>query len=162
MNQSWYPAHTFNGDSSWFGGVRSLSINPSRQIIGCGSDDNTIRLWDLNNGQLLSYPFEHTKSVRSISFTPKGNGLISGGDDATIRVWDLRTSQELLTFNAHSQPVTAVAVVPIYDFVVSGSDDYPCCVTLGRGKIEIRVSQGYKSRIGKVINNRLEFSKSQR
>ncbi len=97
MGQVWYQVHIFNGDSSWFGGVRSTSVNLSRQILACGSDDSIIRLWDLNDGQLLNYQFKHTNSVRSIAFTTTGHALISGGDDAIIRVWDLNTCQERVT-----------------------------------------------------------------
>ena len=39
---------------------------------------------------------------------------------------------------------------------------YPSFVTLGRVKIEIRVSQEHKNGVSKVINNGLKFSKSQR
>jgi hypothetical protein len=39
---------------------------------------------------------------------------------------------------------------------------YPCFVTLGRRKIEIRVSQEYKNGRGEAINNRLKLRKTQR
>ena len=113
MGQAWYHVHTFNSDSSVFGGVRSVSINQGREVIACGNDDNTIKLWNLNNGQMLDCPFKHTKAVRSLILTSKGDKIISGGDDGIIRVWDVNKSQELLTLKNHSKSVTAIAIIPI-------------------------------------------------
>jgi len=42
MSQEWCHGYTFNGNSNWFGGVRSISFNPIRQIVACGSDDTSV------------------------------------------------------------------------------------------------------------------------
>jgi WD40 repeat protein len=50
-----------------------------------GSDDNTIRLWDAETGELLQPPLEgHEDSVASVAFSPDGKCIMSGSGDNTI------------------------------------------------------------------------------
>ncbi|WP_224312118.1 WD40 repeat domain-containing protein, partial [Trichormus variabilis] len=56
-----------------------------------GSDDKTLRLWDVN-GQPIGQPFRgHEDLVRSVAFSPDGERIVSGSYDETIRIWDAAT-----------------------------------------------------------------------
>jgi WD40 repeat protein len=54
-----------------------------------GSDDRTIKIWDLKNYKVEITLEGHTGTVSSVSFSPDGSKLASGSWDKTIKIWDL-------------------------------------------------------------------------
>ncbi|MEA5464042.1 nSTAND1 domain-containing NTPase, partial [Leptothoe sp. PORK10 BA2] len=103
--------------------VLSVAFSPDGQTVVSGSNDKTIRLWDLN-GTPIGEPFEgHSASVRSVAFSPDGKTVVSGSDDNTIRLWDLNGTPIGEPFEGHSSSVLSVAFSPDGKTVVSGSSD---------------------------------------
>ena len=60
-----------------------------------GSDDKTIKVWDMATGKLLTDLEGHEKSVTCVSFSANGYNIVSGSDDKTIKIWDIETGDEL-------------------------------------------------------------------
>ena len=96
--------------------VNSVSVTrvEDRGIVATASRDRTIRLYDLDTGELLNVLVGHDESVKSIAWAPDGAArLLSGGYDFTGRIWTLdpRTwrieSTEVLA--AHTNAVSSVA-----------------------------------------------------
>eukprot|EP01102_Stenamoeba_stenopodia_P000639 TRINITY_DN1060_c0_g1_i11.p1 TRINITY_DN1060_c0_g1~~TRINITY_DN1060_c0_g1_i11.p1 ORF type:complete len:926 (+),score=283.92 TRINITY_DN1060_c0_g1_i11:270-3047(+) len=73
-------------------------VRLSNNLIATGSDDKTIKLWDVENKTCHTL-FSHTDSVYGITETKDGS-LVSGSYDYTVKIWkrhekrlfDLRTS----------------------------------------------------------------------
>ena len=80
-------------------GVSVLTVKFSpvdNNLVASVGDDNTIKLWDLQNG--TTHPFRgHTATINSIAFSPTGNLLASGSADRTVRLWDVYTQQNIAT-----------------------------------------------------------------
>ncbi len=67
--------------------VWSVAFSPDGQSIVSGSDDRTVRLWDLD-GNPIGEPFQgHEDSVWSVAFSPDGQSIVSGSSDRTVRLW---------------------------------------------------------------------------
>ena len=55
-----------------------------------GSDDNTVRLWDVITRQPLGSPLiGHGDAILSVALSADGKILVSGGDDNTVRIWNM-------------------------------------------------------------------------
>ncbi|KAG8740135.1 WD repeat-containing protein 38 [Ceratobasidium sp. 414] len=114
--------------SRWIGVIHVHSPNSTHVVSS--SNDNSLRVWDTHNHQLVGKPFRgHTDAVCSIAYSPNGARIVSGSKDATIRVWDALTGRMVgKPFEGHTAPVNSVACSPDSTRIVSGSDDNTVCI----------------------------------
>ncbi|WP_435218282.1 hypothetical protein [Streptomyces sp. bgisy034] len=79
-----------------------------------GSDDHTVRLWDLGTGQLLD-TWNHDFAVLATAAASGPHGdlyLASGSADGTARLWRPGTSDAVHTFQSKKGFVSALALDP--------------------------------------------------
>jgi WD40 repeat protein len=101
-------AVTFVGD-----GRRALS----------GSQDKTLRLWDLATGERLRTLDGHTARVGAVTVLADGSRALSGSLDKTLRLWDLATGETLRVLKGHTDWVITVVVSGDGSRALSGSRD---------------------------------------
>ncbi|MFM5939644.1 MAG: WD40 repeat domain-containing protein, partial [Dolichospermum sp.] len=82
--------------------VRAITITPDGRTVISGSDDKTIKAWDLKTGQEKFTLSRHSDWVNTLTITPDGKTVISGSDDKTIKTWDLTTGNKVATFTGKS------------------------------------------------------------
>ena len=68
--------------------VFSVAISPDEKKVISGSDDGTVRLWDVKTGKQVMCLEGHTGGVRAVAYSPDGKRVVSGSDDTTVRIWD--------------------------------------------------------------------------
>ncbi|MDB9475593.1 TIR domain-containing protein, partial [Dolichospermum circinale] len=75
------------------GTIFSVSVSPDGRTLASGSQDKTIKLWNLDTGKEIRTLSGHSNFVYSVSFSPDGRTLASGGGDNTIKLWNLDTGK---------------------------------------------------------------------
>lgn len=97
FRKTWSAKYTLR---SHFDGVRALGFHPSEPVLITASEDQTLKLWNLQKtipAKKTSaldvepvYTFRaHTGPVLSLAIASTGDLCFSGGIDTTIRVWNM-------------------------------------------------------------------------
>ena len=103
--------------------VYSLAISPDGQTIASASQDGTIKLWKLEERELLHTFAGHSRAVNSVAISADGQTLASGSKDKTIKLWNPKTGELIRTLEGHSASVSSVAIDPSATILASGSAD---------------------------------------
>jgi len=111
---------TLDGHSK---GVNGVAITPDDRRAVSASDDNTLKVWNLDTGLQLQTLLGHSNSVQSVAISLDGRRAVSASWDRTLKVWDLETGIELFTLQGHSSYVSHVVITPESRRAVSGSGD---------------------------------------
>ena len=69
--------------------MNSVSFSPDGTKVASGSDDKTVKLWDVTSGECLQTLEGHSDYVKSVSFSPDGTKVASGSWDNTVKLWDV-------------------------------------------------------------------------
>jgi hypothetical protein len=105
------------------GRVWSVAFSPDGATIASGSNDQTIRLWEVATGTTIRSYQGHQAVVRSAAFSPDGKYLVSGGEDQTVRFWEAATGKQVRVLRGHTGVIRSVIFSPDGKTLASGSDD---------------------------------------
>ncbi|WP_397198135.1 pre-peptidase C-terminal domain-containing protein [Nodosilinea sp. LEGE 07298] len=74
--------------------ANSISFDPVKNRLASASDDGTVKVWDVTNGQEIQTLRGSGGDVQNIIFSADGERLVSNGTDNAVRLW--HQSQEKL------------------------------------------------------------------
>ncbi|XAR71526.1 hypothetical protein NMG60_11017839 [Bertholletia excelsa] len=114
--------HFFKGHK---GVVTSIMFHPdhNRLILFSGSDDATIRVWDLVSKKCIGTLDKHFSTVTSMAVSEDGWTLLSSGRDKVVNLWDLHDYGCKITVPTY-EVLEAVCVIPSASVYASCLDLY--------------------------------------
>jgi len=77
--------------------VFSVAFSPDGKYALSGSEDKTLKLWEVATGGEVRAFAGHTDYVRSVAFSPDGRYALSGSVDNTLKFWEVDTGELLFT-----------------------------------------------------------------
>ncbi|KAG2142890.1 uncharacterized protein EDB93DRAFT_598081 [Suillus bovinus] len=108
--QSPYLWQEFKGHKD---GIRAVAVFPDKRRMVTGSDDNTLRLWDLKTGDVLKKMEGHRSWVLALTISRDGQLIASGDEGGNIIIWHGETGESLIQpIKAHSTYTTSLNFSP--------------------------------------------------
>ena len=102
--------------------IIGLAFSPDGKKVASSSQDNTVRLWDIETGKQLKEFKGQQVWIYNVAFSPNGQFLAFGSVDNTLCLWDANTDQ-CHYLSAHDRNVLNVAFSPYGKIIASGSYD---------------------------------------
>lgn len=114
--QKWQCVKTLIGHT-WV--IYGVAITPDgKNIVSC-SEDQTIKIWNLETGELEKTLIGHRDSVRGIGISYDGQIIVSASSDKTVRLWNLETGEQISIIRTLKYGVNCIAIHPNKNIVAS-------------------------------------------
>ena len=78
-----------------------MSFSPDGTKVASGSDDDTVKVWDVTSGECLQTLEGHSYFEECVVFSRWDEGCV-GVWDKTVKLWDVTSGERLQTLEGHS------------------------------------------------------------
>ncbi|KAF9232872.1 WD40-repeat-containing domain protein [Melanogaster broomeanus] len=91
------------------------------RVVTC-SADNTVKIWNTENGEQEGTSMKHDGKVLGLAITRDGKRILSGGSgkDQRIRVWDVETQECIEEWESGPGEILYIAISPDGQLAASG------------------------------------------
>jgi hypothetical protein len=102
--------------------VTQLAFTPDSARLVSGSDDQSMRLWEVQTGKIVQQ-MDHGQQIYGVAVSPDGKKALSACNDKLVHLWNLDSGNEIRRFQGHSDSVWCVAYSPDGTRALSGGYD---------------------------------------
>ena len=113
------PEVVFNVGHASF--IKSVCYSPDGKYIASGSDDKTVKIWEVETGRELRTLRGHSYDVNSVCYSPDGKYTASSSWDS-IKLWEVATGECIKTLSGNGGAYS-LCYSPDSRYVASGSWD---------------------------------------
>ncbi|CAE6511856.1 unnamed protein product, partial [Rhizoctonia solani] len=135
--------------------LTSVALSPGGGYVAAGSNDGTVRLWDLEARKLLTASVVgRAESVLTVRFSPDGKHIATGTRDGSIWVsnyLDGKLIDAPRPFEGHKENTWSVDFSPDGKLIASGSGDSSIRIwDLAEGYLTVGPCQGHSGAVRSV------------
>lgn len=116
--------------------INAISVNHNSNLFASASQDRTVKIWSVTEGEVQGVLRGHRRGVWSVKFGPKDappligdNGpastnrglILTGSGDKSIKIWSLTDYSCLRTLEGHTNSVLKVIWMPLRSTTTTAS-----------------------------------------
>lgn len=131
------------------GPVSSVVFSKDDSHLVSASEDGTIRVWNVENGDETKVLAADAGKVSTVEYSPDGNQLASAHEDGGVRLWNPQTGQEQ-SLAGHQGNVTGVSYNTDGTLLASSGFDRTVHVWSRDGQLQ-RVLSGHKGAVNGCV-----------
>ncbi|RKT74360.1 WD40 repeat protein [Saccharothrix variisporea] len=131
--------------------VNAVALSPEGDVAVTGSQDGTVRVWDVPSGECRNVSTGHSNGVGALALSRNTSLAVSAGIDRTVRVWALDRPGGTSPPVGHTRFVRGLAGVPDKGLLVSASDDNEMHVWDTRTGHRLRTLTGHDNGVWAVL-----------
>jgi len=95
------------------GQVKTMVFSEDGRYLVTGSDDKTVKLWDVGSGseiRTFTWHFDNNEYnyIKSVGISNNGRYIIAGDRKGTVKIWDSISGKEIRSYKKHSSGVQFV------------------------------------------------------
>lgn len=144
----WKLTKIINGHLGW---VRCVAIDPvGNEWFVTGSNDTTIKVWDMSTGKLKITLAGHAMGVRGVAVSERHPYMFSASEDKLVKCWDLEKNTAIRDYYGHHSGVHTVSIHPTVDLIATAGRDSVVKLWDIRTKEAVTTLVGHKGPINKV------------
>lgn len=143
-SSSWDLIRVVTGHQGW---VNCIATDPENQWYATGSQDATIKIWNLVTGALKLTLTGHALGVRALAASERHPYLYSASEDKEVKCWDLETNSVVRNFHGNLSGVYSISLHPTLDLLVTGGRDSAVRVWDVRTRKPVWTLEGHTSSI---------------
>ena len=120
--------------------INNLHFSPDGQLLVSGSEDRTVRRWDVKTGELLTTYNGHNSGVTDLSIHPNGSLIASASSDH-VKLWSVNQLVSSADTTLDADALLDRSCEWLYDYLQHnphiGRDERQLCTSSGRYNVEL-------------------------
>ncbi|QEI43760.1 Protein TolB [Dolichospermum sp. UHCC 0315A] len=124
--------------------VRSVTFSPNGKIIATASEDNTVRLWNINGKEIRKF-IDNNQRFRNVKFSPDNKIIAAISANNTIKIWQIN-GEKLITLKGQDNQdnfMNSLCFIPDSKILAAASQDNTIQLWSIDGQ-EIKTLKGHK------------------
>jgi len=103
--------------------VLDVAVSPDGKLLATAHENKTVRLRELDSGEVVRILRGHEDVVSHVAFSPTGKFLSTTSFDKTARIWRVRDGRLLFTLQGHTNWVFSSTFSPDGNLLATGAYD---------------------------------------
>ena len=103
--------------------IMSVAVTPDSKYIVSGSEDKTLRIWEISTGRVLACLTDHTETIWGVCVSPNMKYIGTASGDKIVGLFSFQERRLIHSYKGHMNPIFCIACSNSSRYLASGAQD---------------------------------------